>query len=375
MSKVAEALDLSLIRYSHVWEDYRCLNKGLGVVPTDDILSVTSAGDNVLNLLVESEPRSITAIDMSPAQNAILHLKMTAIKHLSHPEFLHLLGLSTTTGDQTSRWLIYNRIRARLPPYAADYFDARRSIVEDGIASSGRLDRFFAAFRERLHAKTTITRDRVARLFDAESLGEQSTIFDALSTSGLRDQILDLFAFTKFADEGRSRAQMRHVDADTDVALVMWEHIRRTAMSVPLHDNFYMARFLLGDEATPSGATCPYVMAGNYQRLRALVDRVTVVTDTIEHFLATNENAKFSKMNLSDVFEYMSEEATESMFSLLADHMPSGGRLAYWTLFLHRAPSESLQLRPLTELSERLFKEEDRSTFYGSFQVHEKAAS
>ena len=40
-SEVARSLDLSIIRYSRVWEDHRVLSKALQVNENDDIISIT----------------------------------------------------------------------------------------------------------------------------------------------------------------------------------------------------------------------------------------------------------------------------------------------------------------------------------------------
>ena len=40
-SEVASALDLSIIRYSHVWEDHRVLARGLDVHSSDVVLCIT----------------------------------------------------------------------------------------------------------------------------------------------------------------------------------------------------------------------------------------------------------------------------------------------------------------------------------------------
>ena len=39
----------------------------------------------------------VVAVDMSPAQNSILELKLAAIQHLSYEEFLQLLGVAPST--------------------------------------------------------------------------------------------------------------------------------------------------------------------------------------------------------------------------------------------------------------------------------------
>ena len=40
-SEVSSQLDLSVIRYSHVWEDHRVLTRGLDVQPEDIVLCIT----------------------------------------------------------------------------------------------------------------------------------------------------------------------------------------------------------------------------------------------------------------------------------------------------------------------------------------------
>ena len=78
-SEVAKELDLSVIRYSKVWEDHRILSQALQIQPDDVVLSITrlqpllssashnlhclyclpcSSGDNVLNLLLD-KPKKI----------------------------------------------------------------------------------------------------------------------------------------------------------------------------------------------------------------------------------------------------------------------------------------------------------------------------
>lgn len=113
-SEVSQQWDLSLIRYSKVWEDHRTLSSALEVTKDDIIISITryiyiivvlckygrqlnyaflarSAGDNTLNLLLEN-PKKIVAVDLSPAQNAILELKIAAIKNLTYEDYLLVLG-------------------------------------------------------------------------------------------------------------------------------------------------------------------------------------------------------------------------------------------------------------------------------------------
>jgi len=75
--------------------------------------------------------------------------------------------------------------------------------------------------------------------------------------------------------------------------------------------------------------------------------------------------------NLSDLFEYMSEEASDAVFTALADKMAAGGRIVYWNLFVSHYPPPALlqsKLTHLKQLSTELHKT-DRVFYYADFFV------
>ena len=83
-------------------------------------------------------------------------------------------------------------------------------------------------------------------------------------------------------------------------------------------------------------------------------------------------NQPFDAFNLSDIFEYMSEQNTESLLRNIHRHSNAGARLAYWNMLAPRSRPESsaAELMPLTELSESLF-EQDKAFFYSALVVEE----
>ena len=349
------------LRYSRVWEDHALLEHGLAIRPTDDVLMIASAGCNVLNLLLR-EPRRIVAIDLNPAQTALLELKIAGVRALDHRGFLELLGI--VRGRTLAR---YDAIRRMLSPAARDWWDDNTWMLAHGVERTGRLDRFIADFRrghiDRLHPRSLIdrlfeTRDAVARrrLVDRELL-----------TPELVRAFLAYFTRDSLAGRGRHPAQFHYVD-DVDVAGWFLERLRWACTSLDVRGNFYLERFLRGDRANPTWRA-PYLQPENHERLQALVTRVEVVTGDLQSYL-DDGRATFSRAALSDVFEYMSPAETERLFAALADAMPGGGRLAYWNLFVPRQcpPSQRDRIRPLPRLSDALWRR-DRAWFYSAFHV------
>ncbi|MBH24597.1 MAG: S-adenosylmethionine--diacylglycerol 3-amino-3-carboxypropyl transferase [Myxococcales bacterium] len=366
-SDIAARLDLSQVRYAQVWEDDLMVRRGLEVGPEDDVLSITSAGDNVLALLL-CEPRSITAVDMSPAQSAALALKLAAIRALDHDRFVQLLGWRPSP----DRLALYQRVRPHLSYAHATWWDAHQDALRTGVAFSGRLERYLRTFQTEVLSGLW-TRDEVNSLFEPMPLAEQARRFHALHSPAFEEAFRWYFGREMMERNGRDPAQFAHVE-DGDVG--GWFHRRfvRTCTTLPLATNHYMSSFLRS-QITDLNQGPLYLRPDNFPRLRRLLDRVTLVTGELEQLLTEHPRGRFSKANLSNIFEYMSPEATNALLGALARHMRPAGRLVYWNLLVprHRPPLLAERLRRHRALARRLWSR-DRSWFYRDFQIEEVVA-
>ena len=81
----------SIIRYGQCWEDADILMRGLEIGPGNVCLSIASAGENSLSMLVH-DPARVVAVDLNPAQLAALELRVAAFRSLRHEELLELIG-------------------------------------------------------------------------------------------------------------------------------------------------------------------------------------------------------------------------------------------------------------------------------------------
>ena len=111
-----------------------------------------------------------------------------------------------------------------------------------------------------------------------------------------------------------------------------------------------------------------YLRPAVFEKLRGLVDRVRLVRQEIGQVLDEAEVGTFSKANLSDLFEYLSESDAEALFEKLGSRLRPGGRFAYWNLLVPRAPRDPHgRLDTLCTGPART----DRVFFYGAFNAHE----
>ena len=354
-----------LVRYAQVWEDCRLLRRALAVTPDDDVLAIGSAGCNVLALLLD-EPRSVTAIDFNPAQAALIELKLAGIRHLAHDEFVCLVGAR----DGYSRLALYDRLRSRLPAMARQFWDRRPANLAAGVMHTGRLERYFQVF-QREHLPALVPAQVVAELLSLDDRAAQRALFDRyFDTTAFRARFDSYFGRETLARQGRDPSQFRHV-GDVDVASLLWERFRYACTGIATRGNFYLEYFFTSRyrdlELGP-----PQLRRAAFDRLRHLVDRVEVVTADLGGHLDAVAPGHYSKANLSDLFEYLSEAETEALFGKLVRALRPSGRLCFWNLFVPRAPAAPSRerLRPHSAAAEALWRS-DRAFFYRAFHLEE----
>jgi S-adenosylmethionine-diacylglycerol 3-amino-3-carboxypropyl transferase len=359
------ALAQEIVRYAQVWEDCDVLRRALAVGPGDDVLSIGSAGDNVLALLLD-DPRSITALDLNPAQAALIELKLAAYRALGWEELVCLVGAR----DGHDRLDLYDRVRPLLSRRARRFWDQRLFDIAVGVMHTGRLERYFDGFR-RHHLPSLVPVAAVRALLALDDRKAQRALFARyFDTDAFRAVFANYFGRDTIAREGRDPSQFRWVE-DVDVTAMLWTRFRYACTELPARGNFYLEYFLTGGyrdlEAGP-----PHLRPDAFETLRARVDRVEIVTEELGGHLDAVEPGRYSKANLSDLFEYLSPEDSEALFVALGEAMRPGGHIAYWNLFVPRAPAKDsrARLRSYPATADALWRD-DRAFFYRSFHLEE----
>lgn len=356
------------LRYSRVWEDHLLLERGLEIGADDRLLIIGSAGCNVFNLLL-CEPQRIVAVDFNPAQSALVQLMLAGVRSLGRHSFLELLG--SIPGAPLRR---YEQVRPILAPAARDWWDRNTALIEHGVGRAGRLDRFIEGFQTEQLAQIH-TAEVVDRFFCiADQRERERFVLAELFTPEFERAFLAYFARHAIDTRGRHPSQSRYL-GEQNVAEWFLARFRWACTRLPARGNFYLERFLQSSLRAPRWHP-PYLLPGNYERLRSLVGRITIETGELESYVASQPHGSFTKAALSDVFEYLSEEGSESLFATLADSLCPRGRIAYWNLLVPRESPVSLRhkLQPLPRLSNALWRR-DRAWFYRAYHVEEVLAA
>lgn len=360
--EVAQEADFSIIRYAQCWEDTDVLLEALAIRPGDACFSVASGGDNTLSMLAY-DPGRVVAVDLSPAQIALTEFKAAAFRTLSHAETLEIAGVA----ESNRRLQLYRAIRDNLSVAARSYWDTCPGIIERGISSAGKFERYFALFRRfvlpLIHRKAAID-----ALFTPRLPEERHRYYQRCWNNRRWRALFRLF-FSRFVMGrlGRDPRFFRYVDGA--VASRILARAEHGLVDLDPSSNPYLQWIVYGRFKTQ----LPFLWREeNFDRIRRNVDRLELRVASVEASLERAPNASFDRFNLSDIFEYISEGASEAVFHNVARCARPGARIAYWNMMAPRARPERLasQLYTLHAESQRLHRKA-QTFFYGAFRVDE----
>ena len=361
-SEAAAHADFSEIRYGQVWEDADVLLPALDIQPGDVCVSIASAGDNALAMLSRG-PARVVALDLNPAQLACLELRVAAYRVLEHGELLELIG----SRPSARRAELYGKCSAALSAPGRSFWDSREAVIRQGIGSAGKFERYFAMFRNRV-MPLSHSRRTVARLLEGGDLGRRRRYYE-MEWDTWRWRLLFKVFFSRFmmGRMGRDPSFFRYVEGN--VAERILSRTRYALTELDPAGNPYLQWILTGGHAT----ALPFALRPeNFEAIRANLDRLEVRRESLEQFVETA--GSIDSYNLSDIFEYMSEENYAALLGKLVRSANPGARLAYWNMLAPRRRPESMarSLHSLDDLAKRLYAV-DKAFFYSDFVVEEVA--
>jgi S-adenosylmethionine-diacylglycerol 3-amino-3-carboxypropyl transferase len=288
---------------------------------------------------------------------------VAAYRELEHAELLELIG----SRPSTRRAALYQRLRPLLDTDTRTFWDAHPREVAAGIGSSGKFERYFATFR-RWVMPFVHARGRIDALLRGGTREEREAFY-AERWNTWRWRLMFRMFFSRFVMGrlGRDPAFFRYVQGS--VADRILERTKHALTVLNPAENPYLHWILTGRH----GEALPHALrAENFAAIREHLDRLEWRRQSLEEFLTAEPGVRVDRWNLSDIFEYMSEENTAALLGRLAEASTTGARLAYWNMLAPRSRPTALahRLAPLEDLATRLFAE-DKAFFYSRLVVEE----
>ena len=139
---IMHTIEQRSIIYNISWEDPRVEREKLKIGSSDVILTISSAGCNVLDYLIEG-PKAIVACDFNQAQLAMLELKLACIMYGSYEDFWKIWAEScydTFICEYQKKGGLREKILASKTPTSestVQFWDENGKLIKDNIMFAG----------------------------------------------------------------------------------------------------------------------------------------------------------------------------------------------------------------------------------------------
>lgn len=360
-SEVEDYAKFDIIRYAQVWEDAEILIEALDIKPTDNVLSIASAGENALSLLIK-DPKNVYAIDLNENQIFCTELKKIAYKYLEYDECMELIGVF----DSERRIDLYKTIEKYLSKNTQDYFENNINVIHRGIIHCGKFENYFHIFGQKvlplIHSK------KVRQQLLEKKTKEERYNFYNKKWNNNRWKILFKIFFSRavMGKLGRDKAFFRYVSVNVPEHILQRTRYAITELDTSNNSYLYYIINSRYDKVLPLA-----YREENFDIIKKNIDKLQILKESVETFINREDIDKVDKYNLSDIFEYMSEDDMVKIVEKMLEKSPKGSIIAYWNMLSDKRASKFIdKIEYKQDLSNDLLKR-DKAFFYSKFIVEE----
>ncbi|MEP3279728.1 MAG: DUF3419 family protein [Stappiaceae bacterium] len=366
--------------YPQIWEDPEIDMQALALEPGARMIAIASGGCNVMSYLTVA-PEKIIAVDLNRAHVALTLLKISAAQNLpSHGSFYRFFG----EADEKANVAAYQRfIQPRLDETARQYWEGRDvfhrrriTLFSRDLYRHGLLGYFIGAG----HFVAKLYGIDPKRFMNAGSLDEQRSFFDN-ALAPLFDKRLVRWATSKKVSLyglGIPPAQYEALASagNGSMAEVLKQRLEKLACDFSLSDNYFawqaFGRSYAGAE---TGPLPPYLKKENFELIRDMADRVSVVNRSFTEELEEQREESLDAYVLLDAQDWMTDAQLNDLWSGITRTAKSGARVIFRTaadpsLLPGRVAQDILDRWSYREGESLAFGKQDRSSIYGGFHLY-----
>ncbi len=302
------------LNFTSANEDSNSELSALCATPPQRMVCLTGSGARVLDMLL-GDPKEIIALDMNPAQNHLLRLKIAAYKALNDEELLAFLGITNCS----NRTVLYRRVGEYLSAESAAFWALRLKQIEEGIWYAGLWERVLkaGAFGTRLLRQSNIDRLFAARILEMQAEIWRVKFDDFWWRSAIR-LLGRRWFWTYIIGEPGGDFLPTPQEVETRLASAF-----ARAANSQFFRNSDFASLILRGKHVPNEALPLHVSGTNIDLVRQRLDRICIIdgglTDLTQHKIDNVDS-----FSLSDFGSYCSQENYDACWrSILAVAAPN----------------------------------------------------
>jgi S-adenosylmethionine:diacylglycerol 3-amino-3-carboxypropyl transferase len=317
------------LAFAETAESLRLNIQALQVGHQDRVVGVTSSGDLLLALLA-SNPESVIGFDSNKAQTVLAHLKAAAISTLSVENYMQFMGLKDT--DAQTRVATFSQISCNLPSFARQDMLNKQKLIEEGILNQGMthlIIQVLTALVARVMSRETLTLFLGNRGNDEDRLEKLNQLIQRWPLRYFLQPLLRAFAPCLkwlFFPHRFCRVSTR-----PDEIIADFFNTFRDLLVQGVRQNPVLSRSAVG-HIHPEWWHYLYNDL-TFQEIRNNLNRLSLNTDDILSGLGRIPEGWATRIYLSNVPDYLSDEQLSELVQELRRTTAPGARIVYYSMY------------------------------------------
>jgi S-adenosylmethionine-diacylglycerol 3-amino-3-carboxypropyl transferase len=318
--------------YNTCWEDPRCDRALMDFDEDSEIVMITSAGCNALEYLLD-HPKAIHAIDVNPRQNALLELKIAALKALEWGDLFQMFGKGVF---QEFKAILENKLKPHLSPFAYQYWKrkayyfsergVRKTFYHHGTSGA------FAWLVYRLFQTKKGLHKEVKKVFSARDMETQILQFRELEDRFLDKSfksLLNNHLVMSMLGVPKTQQHLTLGEQTPRVGEYIHHSLNKVFTQLPAGENYFYRVYV---HANYDIQCCPeYLKVDNQPLLAAQTHKIKIHTTTISDFLR-NHPGSYSHFVLLDHQDWLSlhnQQSLEEEWRLILANSRPGTKILF----------------------------------------------
>ncbi|MCL2847488.1 MAG: BtaA family protein [Firmicutes bacterium] len=345
------------IRYANCYEDAGTLHAIIDE-SVRSVLSIASGGDNSLALLANDNIESLMVFDKNPSQLYLTKLKFSAFKHLSYEKVLILFGIEA--GNPLE---IYCELMPNLDSEVIKYFNERIDLIDKiKLINCGKFEYYLNKIRTNA-IRFCISKKKISRFINIE-INEQKKYY-LNKINKFRWRFITKKFFSQKIVEKLGRDKENFAYANDDLFSKIHNRMLLCFDNVKNDENIYLQYTVYGRFI----ALPYYLQPQNFAKIKANIDKVEFVLGDLKTVASLQK--QFDFFNLSDIFEYMSEDEARENEHLIEAVANERARVVFWNMMIDRQ-FKSENFEPFDEAKVQEIYEKEMAYYYQALRVYTK---
>jgi S-adenosylmethionine-diacylglycerol 3-amino-3-carboxypropyl transferase len=370
--------------YNTCWEDPSLDREALAIQPDHRILMITSAGCNALDYLLDN-PAHIQCVDLNPRQNALLQLKLAAIRSVDYETFFQMFG----KGYLDNPGAIYHqKIRPALKEKYRPYWDRKIKMFSRGPITGSFYFRGTTGLFARLanlYINFRRARTAILSMYELESVEEREQHYNQyishLIWTDLLRRLLGYDATLSLLGVPKPQREQLESNYQGGIVQFMEDSLKAVFVKESPRHNYFWRLYLFGAYTKDC---CPeYLKPENFQTLRDRAEKISTFDGSLVDFLQQSDT-KIDRFVLLDHMDWLAtygKPILEAEWQAIADRSAKDARILWRSAATEVDFIDPIHVqlegkaKPLgevlhynTALASRLH-EQDRVHTYGSFYI------